>query len=116
MPRASRRWNRPGTPSQIANAQGDDRLAERLGRPEAAHKPRPPETPGGEAPDQPLASLQQVGAQASNGLSGVAPTSQSASVKQTGAFAKLFKAKEKGKPVTGYEATSFDAVMLSFLK
>jgi ABC-type branched-subunit amino acid transport system substrate-binding protein len=61
------------------------------------------------------ASLQQVGAQASTGLSGVAPTSQSASVKQTGAFAKLFKTKEKGKPVTGYEATSFDAVMLSFL-
>jgi ABC-type branched-subunit amino acid transport system substrate-binding protein len=61
------------------------------------------------------ASLQQVGAQATTGLRGVAPTSQSASVKQTGAFAKLFVAKEKGKPVTGYEATSFDAVMLSFL-
>ena len=61
------------------------------------------------------ASLQQVGAQATTGLRGVAPTSQSASVKQTGAFAKLFKAKKKGKPVTGYEGTSFDAVILSFL-
>jgi branched-chain amino acid transport system substrate-binding protein len=61
------------------------------------------------------ASLQQVGAQATTGLRGVAPTSQSASVKQTGAFAKLFKAKKPGKPVSGYEATSFDAVMLSFL-
>ena len=36
-------------------------------------------------------------------------------MEQTGAFAKLFKAKKKGKPVTGYEGTSFDAVMLSFL-
>jgi ABC-type branched-subunit amino acid transport system substrate-binding protein len=61
------------------------------------------------------ASLQQVGAQATTGLRGVAPTSQAASVKQTAAFAKLFKAKGKGKPVTGYEATSFDSVMLSFL-
>jgi ABC-type branched-subunit amino acid transport system substrate-binding protein len=61
------------------------------------------------------ASLQQVGAQATTGLRGVAPTSQSASVKQTGAFAALFKAKKKGKPVTGYEGTSFDSVMLSFL-
>jgi ABC-type branched-subunit amino acid transport system substrate-binding protein len=61
------------------------------------------------------ASLQQVGAQATTGLRGVAPTSQAASVKQTAAFAKLFKAKKKGKPVTGYEATSFDSVILSFL-
>jgi ABC-type branched-subunit amino acid transport system substrate-binding protein len=61
------------------------------------------------------ASLQQVGGQATNGLRGVAPTSQSATVKQTGTFAKLFKAKKKGKPVTGYEGTSFDAVMVSFL-
>jgi ABC-type branched-subunit amino acid transport system substrate-binding protein len=61
------------------------------------------------------ASLTQVGAQATTGLRGVAPTSQSASVKQTGAFAKLFKAKKKGKPVTGYEGTSFDSVILSFL-
>lgn len=61
------------------------------------------------------ASLEQVGGQATKGLRGVAPTSQSASVKQTGAFTKLFKAKKKGKPVTGYEGTSFDAVMLSFL-
>jgi branched-chain amino acid transport system substrate-binding protein len=61
------------------------------------------------------ASLKQVGAQATTGLRGVAPTSQAATVKQTAAFAKLFKAKGKGKPVTGYEATSFDSVMLSFL-
>jgi branched-chain amino acid transport system substrate-binding protein len=61
------------------------------------------------------ASLTQVGAQATTGLRGVAPTSQSASVKQTGAFAKLFKAKKPGKPVTGYEGTSFDSVMLAFL-
>lgn len=60
-------------------------------------------------------SLQQVGAQATVGLRGVAPTSQSTSVKQTAAFAKLFPAREPGKPVTGYEGTSFDAAMLSFL-
>jgi len=60
-------------------------------------------------------SLKQVGDQATTGLRGVAPTSQAASVKQTGAFAKLFKAKKKGKPVTGYEGTSFDSVILSFL-
>ena len=60
-------------------------------------------------------SLQLVGAQATTGLRGVAPTSQSASVRQTAAFAKLFKAKKPGKPVTGYEGTSFDSVMLAFL-
>ncbi len=61
------------------------------------------------------ASLKQVGQQATVGLRGTAPTSLSASVAQVGAFAKLFKAKESKFPVTGYEGTSFDAVMLAFL-
>jgi branched-chain amino acid transport system substrate-binding protein len=61
------------------------------------------------------ASLKQVGQQATIGLRGTAPTSPSPSVKQVGAFAKLFKAKESKFPVTGYEGTSFDAVMLAFL-
>jgi ABC-type branched-subunit amino acid transport system substrate-binding protein len=61
------------------------------------------------------ASLKQVGKQATLGLRGVAPTAPSASVKQTGTFATLFTTKKKGKPVTGYEGTSFDSVMVAFL-
>jgi branched-chain amino acid transport system substrate-binding protein len=61
------------------------------------------------------ASLAQVGKQATVGLRGVAPTAPSASVKQTGAYAKLYAAKRNGKPITGYEGTSFDAVIVAFL-
>lgn len=61
------------------------------------------------------ASLQQVGKQATVGLRGVAPTAPSASVRQVATFAKLFTTKKKGKPVTGYEGTSFDSVMVAFL-
>jgi ABC-type branched-subunit amino acid transport system substrate-binding protein len=61
------------------------------------------------------ASLKQVGQQATVGLRGTAPASLSPSLAQVGAFAKLFKAKESKYPVTGYEGTSFDAVMLAFL-
>jgi branched-chain amino acid transport system substrate-binding protein len=61
------------------------------------------------------ASLKQVGQQATVGLRGTAPASLSTSLSQVGAFAKLFKAKESKFPVTGYEGTSFDAVMLAFL-
>ncbi len=61
------------------------------------------------------ASLKQVGQQATVGLRGTAPASLSPSLPQVGAFAKLFKAKESKFPVTGYEGTSFDAVMLAFL-
>ena len=61
------------------------------------------------------ASLKQVGKQATVGLRGTAPAALGTSVPQVGAFFKLFKAKESKVPVTGYEGTSFDAVMLSFL-
>jgi branched-chain amino acid transport system substrate-binding protein len=61
------------------------------------------------------ASLKQVGKQATVGLRGTAPTALSPSVKQVSAFAKLFKSKESKFPVTGYEGTSFDAVMVAFL-
>jgi branched-chain amino acid transport system substrate-binding protein len=61
------------------------------------------------------ASLKQVGQQATVGLRGTAPASLSPSLPQVAAFAKLFKAKESKYPVTGYEGTSFDAVMLAFL-
>jgi branched-chain amino acid transport system substrate-binding protein len=61
------------------------------------------------------ASLKQVGQQATVGLRGTAPASLAPSYPQVSAFAKLFKTKESKYPVTGYEGTSFDAVMLAFL-
>jgi branched-chain amino acid transport system substrate-binding protein len=61
------------------------------------------------------ASLQQVGKPATVGLRGTAPASLAASNPQVAAFATLFKAKESKFPVTGYEGTSFDAVIVSFL-
>ena len=61
------------------------------------------------------AALKQVGQQATVGLRGAAPASLSPSHPQVAAFAKLFKSKESKFPVTGYEGTSFDAVMLAFL-
>ncbi len=61
------------------------------------------------------ASLQQVGKQATVGLRGTAPASLAPSNPQVAAFAKLFKAKESKFPVTGYEGTSFDAVITAFL-
>ncbi len=61
------------------------------------------------------ASLKQVGQQATVGLRGTAPAAAGNSFPQVAAFFKLFKAKESKLPVTGYEGTSFDAVMLAFL-
>jgi branched-chain amino acid transport system substrate-binding protein len=61
------------------------------------------------------ASLQQVGKPATVGLRGTAPASLAATNPQVAAFARLFKVKESKYPVTGYEGTSFDAVMTLFL-
>jgi branched-chain amino acid transport system substrate-binding protein len=61
------------------------------------------------------ASLQQVGSQATVGLRGTAPASLAPSNPQVAAFAKLLKAKDSKYPVTGYEGTSFDSVMVAFL-
>jgi ABC-type branched-subunit amino acid transport system substrate-binding protein len=61
------------------------------------------------------ASLAQVGKPATVGLRGTAPASLAPSNPQVAAFAKLFKAKDSKFPVTGYEGTSFDAVMVAFL-
>ncbi len=61
------------------------------------------------------ASLQQVGKPATVGLRGTAPASLAPSNPQVAAFATLFKATESKFPVTGYEGTSFDAIIASFL-
>jgi len=61
------------------------------------------------------AALKQVGQQATVGLRGTAPASLAPSYPQVSAFAKLFKQKESKFKPTGYEGTSFDAVMLAFL-
>jgi len=61
------------------------------------------------------ASLAQVGKPATVGLRGTAPASLAPSNPQVAAFAKLVKAKDSKFPVTGYEGTSFDAVMAAFL-
>ncbi len=59
--------------------------------------------------------LKKIGDPATVGLRGTSPTSQSAGARPTAAFTALFKSKASGKPVTGFEGTSFDAVMLAFL-
>lgn len=57
--------------------------------------------------------LQKVGDRATTGLRGYAPTSNGPA---GGAFSKLFeRLKKKGTATSGYEATTFDAVMLAFL-
>lgn len=57
--------------------------------------------------------LQKLGDPASVGLRGYAPTSSGPS---GASFAKLFeRLKKKGTATSGYEGTTFDAVMLSFL-
>jgi branched-chain amino acid transport system substrate-binding protein len=59
-------------------------------------------------------TLKEVGAQASGGLRGTAPTSEDAPARE--AFDELFTAEaEEGTPLTGFEGASFDAVMLAFL-
>jgi ABC-type branched-subunit amino acid transport system substrate-binding protein len=58
--------------------------------------------------------LQNIGAQATEGLRGTAPTSEDAPARD--AFDRLFEAEaEEGSPLTGFEGASFDAVMLAFL-
>jgi branched-chain amino acid transport system substrate-binding protein len=61
------------------------------------------------------ASLQQVGKPATVGLRGTAPASLAPSNQQVAAFASLVKAKDSKFPVTGYEGTTFDTVMVLFL-
>lgn len=58
--------------------------------------------------------LTNIGAQATEGLRGTAPTSEDAPARDT--FDALFEQEaEEGTPLTGFEGASFDAVMLSFL-
>lgn len=58
--------------------------------------------------------LKKIGEQATQGLRGTAPTSESAPARN--AFDTLFEAEAKeGTPLTGFEGASFDAVMLAFL-
>ena len=59
-------------------------------------------------------ALKEVGAQATDGLRGTAPTSEDAPARD--AFDELFTAEAKeGTPLTGFEGASFDGVMLAFL-
>ncbi|HYY75035.1 MAG TPA: ABC transporter substrate-binding protein [Gaiellaceae bacterium] len=58
--------------------------------------------------------LQNIGAQATEGLRGTAPTSEDAPARD--AFDALFEQEaEEGSPLTGFEGASFDAVLLAFL-
>lgn len=59
--------------------------------------------------------LQKLGGQATNGLRGVSPSSAGGGTKLQKSFNVLFKQRAKGKPLTGYEATAFDAVTIAFL-
>lgn len=59
-------------------------------------------------------ALKEVGAEATVGLRGTAPTSEDAPARA--AFDELFTAEAKqGTPLTGFEGASFDGVMLAFL-
>jgi len=57
--------------------------------------------------------LKRIGERATDGLRGVSPVAPKGTVR-TG-FDDLFKRRAADKPLTGFEATSFDAVILSFL-
>jgi branched-chain amino acid transport system substrate-binding protein len=57
--------------------------------------------------------LKRIGDRATDGLRGVSPVAPKGKVRD--AFDAMFKQKGEGKPLTGFEPTSFDAVMLSFL-
>jgi branched-chain amino acid transport system substrate-binding protein len=58
--------------------------------------------------------LQNIGAEATEGLRGTAPTSEDAPARDT--FDALFEQEaEEGSPLTGFEGASFDAVLLAFL-
>ena len=59
-------------------------------------------------------ALKEVGARATGGLRGTAPTSEDAPARA--AFDALFEAEAKaGTPLTGFEGASFDGIMLAFL-
>jgi branched-chain amino acid transport system substrate-binding protein len=57
--------------------------------------------------------LTNIGAQATNGLRGTAPTSEDAPARD--AFDELFTQEAPDASLTGFEGASFDAVMLAFL-
>ena len=57
--------------------------------------------------------LKRIGERATDGLRGVSPTAPKGRVRTT--FDNMFKRRAPDKPLTGFEPTSFDAVMLSFL-
>ena len=58
--------------------------------------------------------LQNIGAEATEGLRGTAPTSEDAPARD--AFDALFEQEAaEGSPLTGFEGASFDAVLLAFL-
>ena len=58
--------------------------------------------------------LKKIGAQATEGLRGTAPTSEDAPARDV--FDTLFEEEAReGTPLTGFEGASFDAVMLAFL-
>jgi ABC-type branched-subunit amino acid transport system substrate-binding protein len=76
---------------------------------------------GGWRPDQTFVTnsmrnadlLKRIGDRATDGLRGVSPTSPKGPVRN--AFDAMFKRRAADKPVTGFEPTSFDAVILPFL-
>ena len=57
--------------------------------------------------------LRRIGDAATDGLRGVSPTSPKGKIRSS--FDAMFKARAAGKPVTGFEPTAFDAVILPFL-
>jgi ABC-type branched-subunit amino acid transport system substrate-binding protein len=58
--------------------------------------------------------LREIGEQATEGIRGTAPTSEVAPARQP--FDELFRAEaSENTPLTGFEGSSFDAVMLAFL-
>ena len=76
---------------------------------------------GGWRPDQTFVTnsmrnadlLRRIGDRATDGLRGVSPTSPKGLVRTQ--FDAMFKRRAADKPVTGFEPTSFDAVILPFL-
>lgn len=76
---------------------------------------------GGWAPDRTFVTnsmrnadlLRRIGDRATDGLRGVSPTAPKGRIRNT--FDAMFRQRGEGKPLTGFEPTSFDAVMLSFL-
>lgn len=57
--------------------------------------------------------LRRIGDRATDGLRGVSPTAPKGKTRDV--FDAMFRQRAPGKPVTGFEPTSFDGVMLAFL-